>query len=130
MSITLSVDEIEDIINVLESTASMMEPYYSQCNGQDDAWKMIEFLQNKLPYTHVVTVVEPAYCKICNQTFEKSSKGKKLDQAAQDTAVANHLISVHGIQDYKERRKLRQRCQVKTVRVEYKTKAEFLASEK
>lgn len=130
MTISFSIDEVENIIDVLDSTASMMEPYYSQCNGQYDAYSLIEELRNKLPYIHIETTIFPANCKICGVTFEKSKRGKIQDTNGQNSAVMNHLITVHGIEDYKERRKLVQHCIEKTTRVEYKTKAEFLANRK
>ena len=124
----ISQEKIEEIISVLDSTADMMEPYYKQCNGMDEALSLIEELKNMLPYVHVTTETFPAFCKICNKTFIKSNRGNLLDPNGQDSAASNHVLSEHGIQDYKERKKQIQRCIVKTTRIEYKTKAEFLAS--
>lgn len=109
----ISSEDLDELLSCISSLADMMEPYYKQCNGADEAYDILEKYKRKQP--HTTTKIIPARCAICGKTFEWSSKKRLLDANQQDGALSNHLISAHGLDDYKERKKykIKSRVEVK-----------------
>lgn len=108
----ISKDDLDELLACIDSLAGMMEPYYSQCGGADEAYRIIEKYKRMQPYTTTDTI--PASCKICGKTFQYSAKKRLLDAWQQDAALSNHLISAHGLVDYKERKQHKNKSKVVT----------------
>jgi len=97
----ISTEDLDELLGCIDSLVGMMEPYYSQCGGADDANQVLDKYRRRQPYTSTETI--GASCKICGKTFTLSRKNRVMDAQQQDTALTNHLISEHGIHDYKAR---------------------------
>lgn len=101
-------DEVLDLMDELDSALGMMSPYYSQCNGGQSGYDLLQRLRAKqdLIGPYFEQVYQAASCSICQQSFGLSAKKKQMDEHQQHSLAMFHLKEVHGIEDYKERRKL------------------------
>lgn len=106
----ISNEDLDELLSCISSLADMMEPYYKQCNGADEANQILEKYQRRQP--HITKNLIGASCKICGKTFERSAKNKLMDANQQDGALTNHLIVFHGISDHKERKKYKEQSKV------------------
>lgn len=120
----ISNEDLEELLDCISSLADMMEPYYKQCNGDDEAQRILEKYRLRRPYTSVKVI--PASCKICGKTFLKSSKKRLLDASQQNAALCNHMISAHGLEDHKDRKKFMQKSDIVTT--QWGTYKEYLDS--
>lgn len=107
----ISQDELDELLSCIESLVGMMEPYYSQCGGADEASEILEKYRRKQPHTTEQLI--GASCKICGKTFKWSRKKRLLDEHQQNSALSNHLRQEHGIEDYKERNQYKIKSRVK-----------------
>lgn len=106
----ISQDELSELLSCIESLAGMMEPYYSQCGGADEAYEILEKYRRRQPYTTEELI--GASCKICGKTFKWSRKKRLLDEHQQNTALSNHITQEHGIIDYKEKKQYKIKAKV------------------
>ena len=106
----ISNEDLDELLGCISSLADMMEPYYKQCNGADEANQILEKYRRRQPHTTKTYI--GASCKICGKTFERSAKNKLMDANQQDGALTNHLITFHGISDHKERKKYKEQSKV------------------
>lgn len=106
----ISNEDLDELLSCISSLIDMMEPYYSQCNGADEAYEILEKYRRRQP--HTTKTVIGASCKICGKTFERSAKNKLMDANQQDGALTNHLITFHEITDHKERKKYKEHSKV------------------
>lgn len=80
-----------DAEDELDSLAGMMEPYYSQCNADDDARRLIERIRAVLPPPYIPP---PPPAITCQQCSGWKSKRVFID----DAALRNHTRSAHAMQ--------------------------------
>lgn len=101
-------DEVLDLMSELESALGMMSPYYSQCNGGQSGYDLLQRLRAKqdLIGPYFENILHATTCKICQKDFGKSKKGRKLNESEQHSMAMGHMKEFHGIEDYKERRSL------------------------
>lgn len=106
----ISNEDLDELLSCISSLADMMEPYYKQCNGAEEANQILEKYRRRQPYATKSLI--GASCKICGKTFERSAKNKLMNANQQDGALTNHLITFHGITDHKERKKYKEQAKV------------------
>jgi hypothetical protein len=101
-------DEVLDLMDELDSALGMMSPYYSQCNGGQSGYDLLQRLRAKqdLIGPYFENVLHATSCQICQKDFGRSNKGRRMDEHQQHGMAMAHIKDVHGIEDYKERRKL------------------------
>lgn len=101
-------DEVDELLNELESVMGMMSPYYSQCNGDSSAQELLLRMRKKqdLVGPYFAQVYQATSCSVCQKSFGLSSKKKQMDEHQQHSLAMGHMKEVHGIEDYKERRQL------------------------
>lgn len=101
-------DEVADLIGELESVLGMMEPYYSQNGAGSSAEDLLARLRKKqdLIGPYFENVLQAASCKICQENFGYSKKGKRMDEHQQHSMAMAHIREVHAVEDYKERRSM------------------------
>jgi hypothetical protein len=101
-------DEVLDLMDELDSALGMMSPYYSQCNGGQSGYDLLQRLRAKqdLIGPYFENVLHATSCQICQKDFGRSNKGRRMDEHQQHSMAMAHIKDVHGIEDYKERRKL------------------------
>jgi hypothetical protein len=101
-------DDVLDLMGELESALGMMEPYYSQNNGGQSGYDLLDRLRKKQdligPYFH--NVLHATSCKVCQKSFGFSVKKKPMNEGQQHSTAMQHIRDVHGVEDYKERRSL------------------------
>lgn len=101
-------DEVVDLMDELENALGMMSPYYSQCDAGQSGYDLLQRLRAKqnLIGPYFENVLHATSCQICQKDFGRSSKGRRMDEHQQHSMAMAHIKDVHGIEDYKERRKL------------------------
>lgn len=101
-------DEVVDLMDELDSALGMMSPYYSQCNGGQSGYDLLQRLRAKqdLIGPYFENILHATSCQICQKDFGRSNKGRRMDEHQQHSMAMAHIKDVHGVEDYKERRKL------------------------
>lgn len=65
--ITLTEEQLEELIGAVTQGISMMEPYYTQCGAGDDLQAIADKYQDLLPYPE--KVIPPLACPECGKPF-------------------------------------------------------------
>lgn len=101
-------DDVLELMGELESALDKMEPYYSQNEAGKSGYDLLQRLRAKqdLIGPHFENIRHETSCQICQKDFGRSNKGRRMDEHQQHSMAMAHLKDVHGIEDYKERRKL------------------------
>lgn len=120
----ISNEDLDELLSCISSLADMMEPYYKQCNADEEANQILEKYSRRQPHTTKSYI--GASCKLCGKTFERSAKNKLMGANQQDGVLTNHLITFHEITDHKERKKYKE--QSKVVVKHWDTYQEYLDS--
>lgn len=121
-------DDVTDLMGELSHALNMMEPYYAQSNAGAAAYALLarlEAKQNEIGAFHS-HILKPASCTICEQTFERSAtkKNKLLDANQQWNSAMSHMLTVHGVTEYAEKRAAI--IPAKVIYHEFKNRKEYL----
>jgi hypothetical protein len=83
-TITLTNEQLEDLIGLVRKAAGMMEPYYSQCGAGDEIESELEPFEDLLPY--IETVYRPVIvtCPLCAKKFRHAQ------------GAGDHMRNQHG----------------------------------
>lgn len=101
-------DDVLDLMGELESALDKMEPYYSQNDAGKSGYDLLQRLRAKqdLIGPHSEHIRHETSCQICQKDFGRSNKGRLMSEQQQHSMAMAHIKDFHGIEDYKERRKL------------------------
>lgn len=84
MAITLTQDQLDELLSTIESLSSMMEPYYKQNGGANEADALVErYRAEHFPF-HEVIPNKPFICPECSALKHN------------EHSLSMHLLNVHG----------------------------------
>lgn len=117
--------DVKTLLSAFNTALGLMDGYYSTGDIGNDLREIHDNFKERINDLNpvVVETIHNAKCKICDKEFIRSNHGQVFTATQQNSAVMSHLINVHKIDDYNERKKKIQKAGIS--RVTYKNRNDF-----